>query len=328
MKNKIIKILSKPKVVISSFLLLGAIVLIFSYDYVGKAPKISFETENINKTTISSNSNINLSFSRSGKVKEINVIVGQKVKKGQVLAKLDAPDSEGGVLQAKGALELAEAQYMSLNTQYTTTKKTQDLIVKNAYSSLLNASLEAEPDEQTSSYAVISGTYNCGKEGSYTIKPYKSGDSDTGYSFSYSGLESGTSSVKYKNSVPLGSCGLQIKWNEPTSYFDDNITWTINIPNTKSSSYLTYKNAYDLAIQNREKVLQDLEINIGKNGNGNSVAEAQINAARGAYEASLGAYQNNLIISPVDGYVTFIDENLKVGQTIVATKNVINVTKE
>lgn len=328
MKNKIIKILSKPKVVISSFLLFAVIVLIFSYDYVGKAPKISFETKDTNRINVSSDSNINLSFSRSGKVKEVFATVGQKVKKGQILAKLDAPDSEGMVAQAKGALDLAEAQYMSLNTQYLTTKKTQDLIVENAYTALLNASLEAEPNEQTSNSAVISGTYTCGKEGYYIIKPYKSGDTDTGYSFSYSGIESGVSSVKYKNSVPLGSCGIQIKWNEPSSYFDDNIIWTINIPNTKGSNYLTYKNSYDLSIQNREKILQDLEVNIGKNGNENSIAKAQVNAALGAYDAALGAYQNNLIISPVDGYITFIDENLKVGQTIVATKNVINITKE
>lgn len=327
MKKKIINILSKPKVVISSFAAIAMIVLVFGYNYVGKAPKIDLTIDNGIKDTVESLSNVNLSFGRGGKVKEVIVSLGQKVYKGQVLAKLSATDSEGALAQAKGALELAEAQYMSLNTQYTTTKKTQDLIVKNAWNALLSNGLEATPDDQTSNTVSVSGAYTCGKEGSYIIKPYRSGDSDTGYSFEYSGLESGTASVKYQNPVLLGTCGLQIKWTQTTD-FDENIEWTINVPNTKSATYLTYKNAYDLALQTREKALQDLEANIGTEGSDTSVAKAQVNQARGAYEAARGAYENNLIIAPIDGIVNFIDENLKIGQSIQAGKNVISITRE
>lgn len=327
MKNKINKILSKPKFIISVFAVIAVIVLVLSYKEVGKAPSININTDENSPNAISYDSNTNLSFARGGKVKEVLVSVGQKVYKGQVLARLSAPDSEGAVAQAKGALELAEAQYMSLNSQYATTKKAQDLIVKNAYNSLLSTSLEATPDEQTSNVAVVSGTYTCGKEGQYIIKPYRSGDGDTGYSFEYSGLESGIASVKYQNPVELGNCGLQIKWVSTTN-FDENIEWTINIPNTKSASYLTYKNAYDLAVENREKVLKDLEVNIGTSNGETSVAKAQVNAARGAWQAALGAYENNLIIAPIDGIINFIDENLKVGQSIQATKNVISITRE
>jgi multidrug efflux pump subunit AcrA (membrane-fusion protein) len=328
MKNKFLKILSKPQIVIPSFTLIGIIITIFFYGQVGKAPAIDIKGQENMNPVLESGTNINLSFPKSGRVKEVSVVVGQKVYKGQVLAKLLSPDGEGAVSQAKGALELAEAQYSSLNSQYASTKKQQDLIVDNAYRALLSAGLEAIPDEQTSNSATVTGTYTCGKEGSYTIDPYRSSDGDTGYSFQYSGLESGTASVKYKNSVPFGNCGLQIKWAE-TTYFDDSIDWTINIPNKKSSSYITYKNAYDLAVETREKVLSDLAVTIGKEDSTEvSVAKAQVNAARGAYEAALGAYQNNLILSPLDGVVNFVDENLKVGQSVVANKNVISITKE
>jgi len=327
MKNKLLKIISKPKIIIPLFITIGILVVIFGYNKVGNAPIVDLgeKEENIN-SAISSGSNINLSFPKSGRIKEVLVQNGQSVHKGQILAKLLSPDSEGAVSQAKGALELAEAQYSSLNSQYGTTKKQQDKIVDNAYKSLLSTGLEATPDDQTSNQIVISGTYICGKEGSYTINPYRSGDGDTGYSFEYSGLESGTTSVKYKNSVPLGNCGLQIKWQETTD-FDDSIDWTINIPNTKSSSYITYKNAYDLAVETREKVLSDLAFTIGSSDkNEVSVANAQVNAARGSYEAALGAYENNLIIAPVDGTINFIDENLKVGQSVTTNKTVISIT--
>lgn len=327
MKNKIIKILSKPKFVISIFAVIAVTGLVLSYNEVGKAPEINIGERENYSNSIPYESNVSLSFARGGKVKEVSVSLGQKVYKGQVLARLYAPDSEGAVAQAKGALELAEAQYMSLNSQYATTKKAQDLIVKNAYNSLLSTGLEATPDEQTSDVAVISGTYTCGKEGQYILKPYRSGDGDTGYSFEYSGLEYGVASVKYQNPVALGNCGLQIKWVETTS-FDENIEWVINIPNTKSASYLTYKNAYDLAVENREKVLKDLEVNIGTPNGETSVAKAQVNAARGAWQAALGSYENNLIIAPIDGVVNFIDDSLKVGQSIQATKNVININRE
>ena len=327
MKNKFLKVLSQPKIVISVFTVLGIIVLAFAYRFVGKAPIVNINPKVENSSVVASGSNINLSFPKSGRIKEVSVQNGQKVSKGQILAKLSAPDSEGAVSQAKGALELAEAQYSSLNSQYASTKKQQDLIVNNAYKALLSNGLEAIPDDQTSNQVTISGSYTCGKEGSYTIKPYRSGDSDTGYSFEYKGLENGTSSVKYKNSVPLGECGLQIKWAETTS-FDSFIEWTINIPNKKSSTYLTYKNAYDLAVETREKVLSDLAFTIGNENNETSVAKAQVNASRGAYEAALGAYENNLIIAPVNGIVNFVDENLKVGQSATPSKNVISITAE
>jgi len=328
MKNKFLKILSKPQLVIPSFAVVGILVIIFFYGQVGKAPVVNIKGQEVINSAVLSGSNINLSFLKSGRIKEVMAQNGEKVYKGQILARLLSPDGEGAVNQAKGALELAEAQYSSLNSQYSSTKKQQDLIVDNAYKALLSAGLEATPDDQTSNVATVTGTYTCGKEGSYNINPYRSGDSNTGYSFQYSGLESGVSSVKYKNSVPFGDCGLQIKWAETTA-FDDSINWTVNIPNKKSASYITYKNAYDLAVETREKVLSDLAVTIGsENGSDVSVAKAQVNASRGAYEQALGAYQNNLIIAPANGIINFVDENLKVGQSVTANKNVISITSE
>lgn len=324
MKNKIIKILSLPKIVIPIFTVVGILIVILSYNNIGKAPKINLGDQNIASQSNLSGKTLDLSFPKGGRVDAILVAVGGAIHKGDVLAKLSAPDAEGLVNQTKGALDLAEAQYASLNSQYVSTKKQQDLVVNNAYQVLLSSGLEGVPSEQTTNVSIISGSYTCLKEGTYKINPYASSDSDTGYSFEYSGLESGTASVKYDNPVLLGNCGLKIKWNQTTN-FDSNIDWTIEIPNTKSSSYITNKNAYELAKANREKVLSDLATTIGRESGDASIAKAEVETARGSYEVALGSYQNNLIIAPTDGIVSSIDNNLKVGQAVSATKPVISI---
>lgn len=322
MKNKIKKILSKPKIVIPVFFIIGIFATIIGFRYIGQAPVVNIKnSENI---PIASGDGIDLSFIKTGKIESVLVSEGQEVKKGDILAKLSATDVEGTISQAKGALDLAEAQYSSLNSQYKTTKKQQDMIVLNNYQTMLSGGLEGTPDKQTDNKVVISGTYTCGKEGMYNIDPYKSSDSDTGYSFTYSGLESGVSAVKYENAIPLGKCGLQIKFVRG-DYFNENINWTVNIPNTNSATYLANKNTYDLSVTTREKILSDLATNIGSDNQEMSVARAGVDAARGAYEAALGAYENSLIRAPMDGVITFVDSNLKVGQGVVANKLVISI---
>jgi len=322
MKQKIIKILSKPKVIIPLVLIIGIIFLFTIYNKIGVAPSVDFslENKNLNQT---SGQLVGLAFSKSGRVEQVFVKEGQEVKKGDILAKLSAKDQEGSLLQAKSNLTLAEAEYASLNNQYSNVKNQQDLIVKNYYQTLLSSGLEGVPDEQTSGSLSISGTYTCEKEGTYHIKPYKSSDNDSGYSFEYSGLETGTASVKFQNSVALGKCGLQIKFDE--SYFNGSVEWNIDIPNTKSSIYLANKNAYELAKETEEKTLDELLTNIGKSDEENSVAKATIEVARGAYEAALGSYENNFIKAPADGIISFIDNNLIIGQVVSANKNVISL---
>lgn len=327
MKNKLIKLLSKPKIIIPLIAIIGVIVVAISYNKVGKAPIVNV-TLGASSQVIASSSSIDLSFPKTGRIAQVLVVNGQTVHKGEILAKLSAPDQEGVVSQAKGALDLAEAQFASLNSQYATTKKQQDLIVSNAYQTLLSSGLAGTPDKQDKNIPIISGTYTCGKEGSYLIEPYGSSNGDTGYSFKFRGLENGIAGVKYDNAIALGACGLQIKFTNPSTTgtsFNANIKWTINIPNTESSTYLANKNAYEQAKQNEEKVLSDLSTTLGSNSD-TSVEKAQIRAALGAYQAAEGAYQNNLIVAPADGTVSFIDKDLVVGQSTTTNKTVISIT--
>lgn len=60
-----------------------------------------------------------LSFSASGRLKELNVTIGQAVQKGDVLARLETSDLELQVVQAKAQLASAEAKLKSLQAGST-----------------------------------------------------------------------------------------------------------------------------------------------------------------------------------------------------------------
>ncbi len=315
-------IFHKPKLIIPLAVAIALIAGIVLYPRVGVAPAVSLP--DASEQLIASGAEVRLSFPKMGRVETVLVAQGEVVRKGQVLARLADPQAQGAITQARGALDLARAQYASLNSQYSTTKKQQDLLVENAYRTLLSLGLEGVPDKQDSNTPIISGTYTCGNEGSYILEPYSSSDNDSGYSIRYSGLEKGIMGVKYDNPVPLGSCGLMVKFN-PALRINTGVAWTIAIPNTRSADYLTNKNAYDAAVSTREKVLADLSATIGGESD-SSVAKAQVSAAEGAYLAAVGAYQSNVITAPADGTVSFIDDDLKVGQSVVANKTLITLT--
>ena len=60
--------------------------------------------------TVAAESQVVLAFQSSGQVKEMDVQVGDQVKAGQVLAKLDAPSLELGVTKAQVALDTAKVK--------------------------------------------------------------------------------------------------------------------------------------------------------------------------------------------------------------------------
>lgn len=332
MKN-FIKLLEKPKIIIPIAMAAAIIIGLVSYRFVGQSPAVALSSNSniASSTALSTDDSTNLAFYKAGRLGSVSVAVGAPVKQGDVLASLDAGDALGAVNQAKGALELAKAQYGSMDVQYANAKKQQDVLVINAHRTLLSNNLMAvakdtATDVDESQIPQISGTYTCDKEGSYEIEPYGSVN-DSGYSFTFKGLETGAGNVTYYTPQPLGKCGLFIQF--PAEYYSRYVNWTVDIPNTRSSSYIANKNAYDLAVSTRDQVLKQFQANLGENGSFNAnIAQAAIDSAQGAYEVALAAYRNNLILAPIDGVVTFVDSNLKVGQSVNANKTVITIVKK
>ncbi|MEO5646261.1 MAG: biotin/lipoyl-binding protein [Candidatus Paceibacterota bacterium] len=322
-------IFNTPKIIIPLVAIIAIVAGVVAFRTVGKAPivnlpAVSEVTASGTIVTNSSDNTVDLAFPKSGRVASVSVKVGDHVVAGQTLAALDAGDAAGVVTQAKGALELAEAQYASQDVQYANAKKQQDVLVQNALRTVRSSGIVATPTVQDDSHIpLITGTYTCSAEGSYVITPYPSG-ANSGFSFTYSGLESGSGVVTFSTPQPLGSCGLYVQF---TQGFAGATKWTIDVPNTKSATYVTNKNNYDLAVTTRDQVLSQFAANLGQNGSSAAnTAKAAIDTARGVYQAALGAYKNNVIVAPTSGTVSFIDADLKAGQSVTQSKTVISLT--
>ena len=63
---------------------------------------------------MTSATDLNLSFTTSGVIKNIRVSVGQKVRKGDILANLEQGTELGTLTSARGALLAAQARYQKI----------------------------------------------------------------------------------------------------------------------------------------------------------------------------------------------------------------------
>ncbi len=290
-----------------------------------------------------SQTDLSLSFKTSGIVARVNVKEGQKVMQGEVLASVDQRDSVARLTQARGAFAQAQANYQKVLdgassedivvSQVTldnaknvleTVKQQQDTAVKNAYNALLNSTISAvaNPSNSGSATATISGTYNSEEQGIYKITINNN-------AFILTGLESAGGDVK-TTPVPLGRRGLYIVFSG-TTYNGD--YWTIKIPNTLASTYITNYNAYQTALEARKSAITTAE---------NTVAAAQaaldlkkikarpadLQAVQAAVTSALGQVQaaeadleNTIIRAPAAGTITKVD--VKPGELASAQSPVI-----
>lgn len=220
--------------------------------------------------TVEAVRNVSLSFPASGLVSEVLVRRGDTVATGTLLATLGDAALVAERQQALAALARAEATQDELRAGVTSeTRAVSQTTVSNARAALERtqtlareqvanalialrsqdlAAVASDP-EQNEPAPTVSGTYTCSDEGTYTLNVYRS-STDSGYSFTLSGLEAGQFSVTTDQPGPLGSCGLFIQFSDDESYA--NSTWEITIPNTRSSTYLTRQSAYTLALAQAE----------------------------------------------------------------------------
>ena len=342
------------------WVILGIIVILIGYiilkpnknlkNIITDTAKISNLKETVLATgQVVSDTDLDLSFNSSGIVKKLNVAVGDKVKKGQVLATLNQAQAWANLTSAKGGLDaaqatlektlegstsqqiaLAEVNLKTAEQSYKDTKASQDTLVENAYHSLLNSTIEATPEGSTSNYTapVISGTYNLSKEGQIKIDTYSSGN---GTIFNVSGLTTGSGTVTNSNPQPIGDSGLYVTFPSGTS---SNInSWIINIPNKKASNYLLNYNAYQLAQKTEQGALAqakslieqrkaELAVTTASARDSDvKLAEANVLTATGRYEQARAAYNNTMILAPANGTITSVDT--KLGELASALKEVI-----
>ncbi len=335
MKKHITSLPHHPVRVIVISLILAAFIGAWSYQKINVMPAKNQELNSLAVDTkaLSASHNLTLGFLSGGRIKTVSVKAGDRVKKDQLLASLDAENVFGALRQAKAAYATAQANYQKVingatgpaiavakagvNTAKVNLEgatSAQTLLVKNAKINLLNSTLIAKPQGDTSFISPsISGTYIKDTEGTLIINVNQSGGS--GY-FTISGIESGTGIVSTTLFEPIGDTGLFIKF--PSSSYQGT-SWNIDIPNTTASNYLPNYNAYQQALETKDQVLSGLQAALDQaNANLAAVvtaarpedvasAQAQVDNAYGTVEIAQGAYKNTIITAPSDGIVTSVD---------------------
>ncbi|MBP6866289.1 MAG: efflux RND transporter periplasmic adaptor subunit [Candidatus Pacebacteria bacterium] len=359
MLNSLKNLLKKKKVLVLGGVIV-AVVLVFVFkngngeSFSTISPAFGTLTRSVQATgQVVSSTDLDLSFAKSGIVSSVNVKVGDKVRRGQVLASLDSGSDRAAVTKAKASvlgaqaklkkiiegssneeIALARVNLENAKQDLKNTENTQTTLVKNAYSKLMNSTPEAVPQDSLGAIATaptISGTYKLGTEGKISISVYSSGN---GIMFSVAGLVTGSGSVNSTNPQPLGDSGLYVLFSTTTNLSGTN--WVVNLPNKKATDYLANESAY-LAAQNTQSAAiasaqslvnqREAELNIKLASARDSdieLAQADVLSAQGELERAQASYSDNLIIAPENGTITKVET--KYGE--LASTNVSAITLE
>ncbi len=369
------KFLTKKRIIWSIIILAVAGLIIFSYINKKNAPNTNIQTDTVKKQDIEqtvlttgqvvSKIDLGLSFQGSGVVRQIRVKEGDKVRSGQVLATLDQASAGASLTSALGSLAQAEANYQKVlsgasneqiivaqkaveaaettlnnaKTNLESIKQQQAVLVKNTYNALLNTTpaLAAGPSNRSSANPVISGTYTGAGQGQYKLTIFMAGNT----SYIISGLGSGTGPIPFNASslVSIGN-GLFIQFPAGTYYPDD--YWTIDIPNTKATNYLTNLSAHQSALETERTTLSTSEAQV-RNAEialeqakaslavqqasarpaDIAVAKAQILSAQGQVAAARAALGNLTLRAPAAGTITEVA--VKVGEQASALQAIMTL---
>jgi multidrug resistance efflux pump len=294
-----------------------------------------------------------LSFPTGGRIKSVAVKAGDFVKKGDVLASLDAENAVGAINQAKGAytaavtaynklvngasapdIEVAKVALQNAETAYDNTVAQQKVLVGNAVSAMMSSGLVATPvtSGTGNSAPTISGTYGSDATTAYTVKTYGTG---AGMFYSVSGPD-GTGDYAVKTTpTPLGTRGLYIQF--PANVSADT-SWTVSVPNTQSANAQSLVNARDAALAAEAQAVASAKGAVdaaqaaldqklaGARSEDLDIARAQVESTLGALQVAQGAYNNTVIVAPADGKIANV--SIVAGQTAAANAPAIEIVTE
>jgi RND family efflux transporter MFP subunit len=287
-----------------------------------------------------------LAFPTTGIVQTVNVEIGDVIETGDTLMSLntsalkaDRQDALASILKAVADLdELIEgptAYAREVSSENIDTKlealqntiETENQKVANTYRNLLSDGITAysnDPDEEAVA-PIITGTYTCEEEGTYILEAYSSA-SNSGYSVNVSGLEDITYSASNVQPSTFGNCGLRAQFDSNSRY--TRTTWTIDIPNKQSPRYVLNRNAYTLALTERDSAISAAEQALDlanansdyQNAPARSQAITRANANISQAQARLAkinsAISDRILVAPFSGTITEID--ILSGETVTS----------
>lgn len=331
----------------------------------GQNAKPQYTTETVKKQnlkqtvsvtgTVEAAEEVNLNFKTSGRISSLSAKVGDNVKAGDSLVGLDSRDAVSTVLTADANLKSAQATLDKIkagtqlesvavtraavsaaqttldNTRQSleNTKNSQMQAVTNALAQLVGLPVTVVPakDNISTITLTISGTYSGTEMGKYTVRL------DNPYNLLYlvTGLEAGGAEGSRTTSTPLGTRGLKLQFSSTGTFVVGDI-FTVEIPNTASSSYATYKAAYDAALTTQKQQVDAAEAAVKAaeqalvqaqaslalaeapaRSYDIHVAEANVESAQAALLRAQSDLGDRTLRAPVDGVVTKV--NNEVGET-------------
>lgn len=275
-----------------------------------------------------------LAFQSSGNITDVLVNEGDKVVTGALLATLASAQLVAERREATNALAAARASYAktaagpraeSVTVSNTNVRNAELKLeqvkleeakrVANSRAALLSSDLISVTTnlDEDSTPPIVSGTYSCVDEGQYDISVYSSA-AGSGYSYNFTGLETGNASAGTDQPSAIGACGLFLQFIPGDIYSNSN--WSIEVPNERSSSYVSLKNAYDLAKTVAQNNIASAENNLtlvrneanlslaparSEDLNKDLAAIAQAEARIAAIDARIG---DRSIVAPFTGTIT------------------------
>lgn len=256
--------------------------------------------------TVVSTTDLSLGFEQSKMIAQVNVRVGDVVKKGDVLASLSNGSERAAVASARGTLLAARARYNKvLEGSSSEEVKLAQVQLENARRTYLSEGLVAKPESPDTDVDVItptiSGTY-VGVEGQYRIKL----DTTAQNTLEYSGLERGKIKVSDVSMYPLGTKGLYVQFPSGSKDYFFSTTWIVSIPNIESSSHIANK-----ALVEEKQAALDLTRATARQSDVDA-ALADVVVAQAGLDSATAALERTILRAPADGTITAVD--VKVGE--------------
>lgn len=291
--------------------------------YVVEARNITEQVEVAGK--VQSNDFAELGFEVNGKISNVLVDIGDEVKRGQTLVRLDTSSLQADLADAQASVSIKQAELSNTGTSLEAVIQQQDVLVNSAYKNMLSSGLVAEPNSSNYSQTapVITGRYS-GPEGYYKITVKRKGSSDQ-YTLLLFGVESANDiQVETTSPTPIGENGLFIDFPDDLADYSGT-TWYVTIPNVKSSVYTTNYNTYQQALRERDRAIDAAEAEL-RGDAVDSIAQAELIQAQARVARIQSEIAQHTIRAPFDGVVGGI--NAEIGEIVSVGGTIVSVVSD
>ncbi|QQR82750.1 efflux RND transporter periplasmic adaptor subunit [Candidatus Campbellbacteria bacterium] len=248
-----------------------------------------------------------LGFEASGVVRDVFVSVNDIVAQGTTLARLGLGTLQAELQSAQAGAFIKQSQVANTFVSLDTIKQKQDTLVANALSQMLSSDLEAEPQESTYTQTApsITGRY-VGKAGTYKVR-IDAGVQQSREILRVFGLENAEPiEIHRTGPTALGTQGLFISFPDTISSYRDT-TWYVTLPNQKGTSYTVNYSAYQSAVDERQRAIEDAEAELRTQSTiGSSIAQAELAQAQAEVARIQSQIRERTLIAPFDGIVTAV----------------------